>query len=394
MTRPRGISFDLTPGWAQVARALAQSLRARLILGINLKLNQPRLAAVEARRLLAAVGRQNVAALEIGNEPGNYGTQAWYKNGFGKHVYARRHRYGFRAFTREFTAIAQGIPGVALAGPAAGGFHWLTHLKAFLRDEPRVRIATFHRYALDACLKNRASPQFATIHNLLAPFATVGITRPLPYYTALAHRHGVAFRVDEVNSVACSGELGISDSLAAALWAPDALFAMVRDGVDGVNVHTFPGARYAPFVFTRGPGGAWSARVRPLYYGLALFHMAAPAGSRLLPRVGLGSTMLRAWAVRTPGSEVRLLIINYAARAQRVIARLPAVGAATMIRLQGPALSAVDGLTLGGQHFDSQGRLAGPRVAWRVVPGAAGYEVDLPPASAALLRVRAAGDIR
>ena len=53
-----------------------------------------------------------------------------------------------------------------------------------------------------------------------------------------------------MNSVACGGKAGVSDTFASALWALDALFAVARSGADGVNLHMFPRARYGPAVTT------------------------------------------------------------------------------------------------------------------------------------------------
>ena len=45
-----GITYALDDRWLQVTRALADSLRARLILGINLEADSPQIAGTEARR--------------------------------------------------------------------------------------------------------------------------------------------------------------------------------------------------------------------------------------------------------------------------------------------------------------------------------------------------------
>jgi hypothetical protein len=67
--RPHGIDYALTPTWLADARALARSARAPLLLGINLETDSTAVAAAEARHLLAGIGRPNIEALEIGNEP-------------------------------------------------------------------------------------------------------------------------------------------------------------------------------------------------------------------------------------------------------------------------------------------------------------------------------------
>ncbi len=48
ISRPPGATNSLTPTWLQRARTLAQSTKARLILGINLEADNPRIASVEA----------------------------------------------------------------------------------------------------------------------------------------------------------------------------------------------------------------------------------------------------------------------------------------------------------------------------------------------------------
>ena len=102
-----------------------------------------------------------------------------------------------------------------------------------------------------------------------------------------------------MNSVSCGGEPGVSDTYATALWAVDALFEMVRVGVDGVNIHSRPGVTNELFTFTRSHG-RWQARVNPVYFGLMMFADAAPPGSRLL-RVGdSGGTGLKIWATKAP----------------------------------------------------------------------------------------------
>ena len=57
----------------------------------------------------------------------------------------------------------------------------------------------------------------------------------------------------------------------------DALFALAREGVDGVNMHTLPRSAYELFKFSHA-GGHWSATVAPVYYGLDMFARAARAG--------------------------------------------------------------------------------------------------------------------
>jgi len=137
-------------------------------------------------------------------------------------------------------------------------------------------------------LTTPGSLKYPTVANLLSSYASRGIADGISRYAAIAHRSGDTFRIDEMNSVACGGKAGDSDTFASALWVLDTLFAVARSGADGVDIHTFPNARYGLFTFHR-VGAGWSASVRPEYYGLLMFAQAAPPGARLLSVVRNGT---------------------------------------------------------------------------------------------------------
>jgi hypothetical protein len=188
-----------------------------------------------------------------------------------------------------------------------------------------------------------------------------------------------------MNSVSCGNEPQVGFSFASALWALDALFAMARVGVDGVNMHTYPGSTSGLFNLTRRES-VWQASVEPEYYGLMMFAQAAPPGSRLLRVSGAGA--LRAWATRARDGQIRLVLINPSASTGETIAvDVPAgAAAATLERLQAPSLSAQSGVTLGGQSFgaDTESGELSPRPS-SISPRGGRYVVTVPAASAALL---------
>jgi hypothetical protein len=390
--RPPGVSYSLTPAWLTSTATLVRDLRARVIIGVNLEAYRPRLAIAQARALLSAIGPSRISGIEIGNEPSNYPQFPWYRAA-GRAVYARPSTYSFTDFTREFSTIRRGLPGVPLAGPALSGYGWLGHLSAFLRAEPTVTTATFHRYPLNRCFAGPGSPMQATLGNLLGPYAARGFLAPAAPSVALAHAHRARFRLDEFNSVSCAGKLGLSDRFASALWAVDALFEVARYGIDGVSIHTFPGVPYAPFDVSH-TAGRWSAVVHPEYYGLLMFARAAPAGARLLAVSGPTGDGVRVWATRTSSGTVHVVVINKRVSAPAATTiRLPgARTAAVLERLTAPGVLAPSGVTLGGRQFASHtqtGTLPGPAVTEHVRPRAGRYLVTLPPASAAMLTLNA-----
>jgi hypothetical protein len=385
-TAPGGVSFALTPRWVAVARGLARDLRARLILGVDLEAGDPVLAAVEARALVAGIGRRRILALEIGNEPTRYTMFPWYHTPAGRPVFARAMPYGFSDLSRDFAAVARVMPrGLSLAGPTLGGQGFMDQLGQFLATEPRVRIATVHRYPLNRCFTRPRSPRFPTVARLLSAADSRGLGGALGRYTPVAHRVGVGFRVDELNSVACGGKVGVSTTFASALWALDTLFAMARAGADGVNLHTFPGAAYQLFTLSRAQGG-WRANVRPEYYGLLTFALAAPPGSRLEAVAVSRSRYLRAWATRTPDGAVRLVLINVdPAHGHTVLIGGSVAGAARIARLLAPSVYAGTGVSLAGTTIGpATGRLTLPALP-TLTPTLGHYRLRLAAGSAALV---------
>ena len=174
----------------------------------------------------------------------------------------------------------------------------------------------------------------------------------------------------------------------------DALFTIAGDGVDGVNLHTYPNSANGLFDFSTAHG-APQASVHPLYYGALMFAQAAPAGSRLLRVVSGSQGPLRAWATRGPDHRVRVLLINdsLTSSAQTVVRAPVAPGPASLERLRASSPYATAGLTLGGQTFGAataSGVLGAP-VAQAVAPRAGAYSVTLPAGSAALLTLPASG---
>ena len=394
VARPGGVHYALNPRWLAVTRATAMAMGARLILGINFEADSTAIARTEALALLHGIGRGLIAGFELGNEPEVYGTIGWYTNSSGVSVFGRRADYGFRSFLSDYSSIASVMPrGVPLVGPASGASQWLDGLNQYLDANPRVRIVTFHRYPLHRCSTSRTSPTYPTIPNLLSLDAAIGPAASLAAAVAVAHAHGLQFRADELNSVSCGGARGVSNTFAAALWSLDTLFHMAQVGVDGVNVHTFANALYAPFAFFHSHG-AWEAHVTPMYYGLLMFTRAAPPGSRLLRTyapAGNGNT-LRVWATRGVKGTVRVVLINDSPTHAVTVALQPptASSSGTLERLVAPRLSATNGVTIAGQSFGAAtptGVLPGAPSTVSLEPIQHRYVVTVAPGSVAMLSV-------
>ena len=386
-----GVDFVITDTWLRVAGAVARALGAHLILGINLEENSVHLAAAEARAMVKNIGAAHIDAFELGNEPELYSSWPWYKRN-GQDVFGRRHGWGFADYLREYKRTAAALPRLPLAGPASGdGNAFSGGISTLLDSEPRVKVVTIHRYPLFSCNTPPSSFRFPTIKNLLSPESSLHLAATTAPTVALARGRHVELRVDEINTVSCGNAFGVGKSFASALWSLDMLFALAAAGVDGVNMHTFPGAPYNLFSFTQRANG-WQASVTPEYYGLLMFADSAPAGSHMLAIDGTADPSVRTWATGGRDGHVRVVLINESPnRSRKIIVRVPgAAGAASLARLQAPSLRATDGVTFAGQSFGTgtrTGLLAGPRRVIAVADVRGSYAIAMPASSAALLTI-------
>ncbi|MGO9888965.1 MAG: glycosyl hydrolase family 79 C-terminal domain-containing protein [Solirubrobacteraceae bacterium] len=388
LTKPKGVRVTLTPRWIGVMHAIAADLNARLIMGVDLEADSRAATDGEASAFERGIGKPWIEALELGNEPNLYGSLTWYVAPDGVYVTGRPPGYDFSSYLDDFDSFAKGLPG-PLAGPATGSVTWMADTPAFLAAEPRIGVVTLHAYPLQTCFVPPSSPVYPTIANMLAPAATTGLADGVAPYVPVAHAHHLPLRIDEMNTDSCGAAPGVSNAFASALWALDALFEMARVGVDGVNIHTYPGATYQLFTFTNSRRG-WSAFVAPEYYGLDMFAQAAPPGSRLVSATITNAQGIVIWATRGREGHTRLVLINESLD-RRTVAVPPAgahPGPAALELLRAPRLTSTSGVTLGGQSFGTRtttGRLAGRSGVAKLTPSHDQYEFTLPAESAALV---------
>jgi hypothetical protein len=392
LVRPPGVRYAITGQWLAVTRGLVEALGARLLVGLNLEADSPALAAAEARALQDGIGRGAIRAFELGNEPDLYASFPWYRTATGEQVTGRPAKYDMGWLISDYRNFAAALPGRVLAGPSLGAPGWTEHLPRFLAAVPRLGVVTLHRYPLQLCYTPRSSSRYPTIAHLLDPASSIGLADSFAPYAQMAHARRLSLRVDELNSVSCGADPAVSKTFASALWALDTLFEMVRVGVHGVNIHTFPGAGYELFSL-RHRGGRWQATVAPEYYGLMMFARAAPAGAHLERVDGAASGAVRTWATLAADGTIRIAMVNTGRHSRLLslgIAGPPTrrFARAQLERLTAPGLAAPGQLALAGQSFGAPtftGALRGAPHTEALVPVRGRYRVALGAASAALL---------
>jgi Glycosyl hydrolase family 79 C-terminal beta domain len=385
-------AFGIEPSLLAQARQLVRGLGARLILDLNLITDSPARATQLAQAAEAALPRGSIIGFEIGNEPDIYTRHAWLGITAGRQYLGRAlpsaltpavYVHDFRTYA---LALRQVAPHDLLAGPALArptiDAGWARALIA--GDRRSLGMVTVHRYPLSGCSRHPSSSAYATVDRLLSPELTQGMATALRPVIDAAHAAGLPLRLTELNSVNCGGRPGVSNTFATALWAPDALFALLHAGVDGVNLHVRADTINAPFALT---GGGLDAR--PLLYGLTLFrHALGPQARLIVPGVHARRSLnLAAYAVRTGRHTLHVVLIDKGARSVRVALRLPATAGATVQRLTAPSAAARSGVTFAGRRLGRDGAWLG-RAVHQPVAGRGGvYTVELRQASAALVSV-------
>ncbi len=316
----------------------------QLIWVLNLGSGSVADAIAEAGAVVRAAGGK-LLAFEIGNEPDLFAHE--------KH---RRPGYSYGAWLQDYrrykAALRTRFPHIAFAGPdVAGSTDWVTR---FAADEGGdAAILTHHYY------RERQSPS-STIGKLLAPDPK--LQPQLDALRAASRSCGKPYRICEVNSFSGGGRPGVSDTMAAALWALDYMFTLAANGCSGVNMET--GVNQLGFISPYSPvgddeHGLYSAR--PEYYGLLAFSLAAK-GYLVETNLDGGASGVKVYAAQSEKGAISLTLINKTATGALVNIECDQHSdddRASLIRLLAPAIDAREGITLGGAQVTPAGR-------WRI----------------------------
>jgi hypothetical protein len=386
--QPRWVE-DLDQAWMDRLVKLAHRNNLRIELDLNMAVHSPRMEAAFARAAKKALGWRLVG-FALGNEPDLYRHESWLEKERAPSTIRSTPRHWtyhyaidqYRAEYREYArAVLKAVPGMPLTAPELTfpSLAWPEALVNLGALSPSS--LSFHRYATATCNRHGHPPTPAAF---LSNRYTKGLANTLGNDIAFARQQHLEMRVTEMNSVTCGGRKQLAESFSTSLWAPDALFEMLRAGVDGVNWHIRPSYANAPFQFD-------SQGVVPLpeFYGLAAFtNMLGPHA--ILEHTDVQSSpqavALKAWAVRS-SHGLRMLLINKGSI--DLTARL-AVGVGVhpiqIRRLLAPTLTSRSRVTFAGQSIGSDGQWHGHIRRITVGPGAGGsYRLKMPAYSAAVI---------
>lgn len=379
--------FELTPSWLRQASAIVHQTGTQLILDLNTMSSTPRLAARWARTAIAGLPPGSIRAFEVGNEPDIYNQSRWQHLTAGRGAPRAPSHITPGSYARSFAAYANAVArvdrGIALLAPALAepqkNSIWISKLLAV----PHARLSgiTAHRYPYSACAR-RSAPTYPSIPRVLSESASAGMGRTARHLEHITDPARMPLWMTEINSVTCGGTKRVSNSFATALWAPDALLELIRAGTEAAFVHVRPPLVNMAFSLTRA-----GLTARPLLYGLVVFSRMLGPGARLIPLHlrASASLHLKAWAVRTNGAMLHVLLLNKGARNARIRLKLPYAQPATVQRLRAPRITSTTDVTLDGQRLTRFATWAGRPRTQRVTRSSRGLVIGVPRYSAALV---------
>ena len=388
---PDACQAELTADDLRLFSAAAGASGWRLIVGLNLKQNDPAWALGEVRGVAREIPAERVFALEPGNEPDLFTRTPYRPAGYAALDQAREFRNYLGAFAAD--SVARRYP---VVGPATCcGWRNAADLALFADSvgPRRLKWLTVHNYSATTC-----GGQTVSIARLLSRELMDGLQSDVARLAGVAHDREVPIAMAETNSASCGGMPGVSNAMASALWGVDYAFTLASAGFVNVDYHISyrpgGGSSYNPVdtYGTQDRSGRWTYRnvAEPLYYGLYLFAQHA-AGKRFMSIGVETNANLRAYAVSDcAGCAVSVFVLNEDSSASGPVRvhLTSRMGNASLLLLAAPSLgSGASEVRIGGIQFASDGSFGRPATT-PVRPGRAGdYEFTVPNAAIAVLTV-------
>jgi hypothetical protein len=362
----------INAGLVDAVFEVARQTGWKVILGLNLRNDNPAMAAAVAEYAVGQDTAGSLLALEIGNEPNGYVSEADYLVRFQRYV---------DALNADPTTAAAAITGPAISENA--DVSWARDLWASHAPTGRMPFATWHDYAnsasLGALLKTAKITEFNA--RIAAMDGAVG---------AGQHRMG------EGNDTGSGGLDKVSNVHGKTAWLIDTLLHGAAARIRGYNNHSWDGFHYpgdnrtcwyTPFVIRNG-----QASPRPGFYALALFKYALARRFCAVSTSTATGHVVRTWALLDPATNrIYAYVINKGGtgKAGTVSVTAPAGHAGTgflnVMRDAGGCFgktTAIEGSTLPADGtYTWTGRALNP------ITGTRRYEFALPECSTALLSI-------
>ena len=381
-------------------RAMA-AVDGQLIVGLNFRLaHDPTWALRHVVAIDSLVGWKRVFALEIGNEvsfyPGGARPQNWtyadYSAEWGMYVATIYNQVNY-------------LPKPLFQGLACYGTDWLKHYVAFIDSHADVLLTVSHHFYPESH-SNAPNSSIPKLHKLVSDAdATEESAAVQETVKQVADRHpAVPFVLGEGNSVSGHGQLNVSTTFGACLWAIHEMMNDIAVGVHTWQFHNnviedFALSSYTAFIYQRLNSDV--PTVMPLYYAMR-FVTEATRNFAEMVAVEANSTnaVVKVFAfrqVRGERSEVRVVVLHKGYNDTTPASITVALSnsqqpqpAAHYIVLRADSIYSNFGLTYAGQTYDGtkDGLPIGQYVSTSVQPDSSGkYQLSVQTASATLLTI-------
>jgi hypothetical protein len=263
-TQPEHATYPITPAAIDNLAKFLKDTGWSCIYGLNLGNGSAALDTAEAVYVATALGK-HLEYFQIGNTVDLY-----------PQSYRDPATWGPDAYFAEWLALARAItakvPNAKFGGPdVASHSEWFNSFAASLAkvdNPPHVVALSHHHYAGGPPSSSKMSVPFLLSGKdndvEIAGAAALGLDAAKQLHAGL--------RVAQANTCTGGGKPGVSDTLAASLWAADYLLHLASLGYAGVNIHGGDARAIADSIGTSLPGNDLHPKEdepRPFYTPIA-----------------------------------------------------------------------------------------------------------------------------
>jgi hypothetical protein len=371
--------------------AFARAANVKVVYTLRLKGQKNADAMAAIAKHIVDNYSDNLDCFAIGNEPSIY-----YKNAYDTY------RDVWGNFMRQIVAVT---PAALFCGPNTDrNYEWAVHFADDFGKSGHIKEINEHAYVGLTAKKwvstdpARNAELNAQARDLMLSDAWVKLYQGVyDGFVPQVQADKLPYRLEETNSFFNGGVKGASDTFTAALWALDYMYWWASHGADGINFHTGDTVAAGQEVTPCRYAAYWSTptgyEAHPVGYAVAAFNLGGHG--TLLPTAQSGETLnLRTYAAAAPDGSLYVTIINMehgsTGRDAAVTLAVPTdfthASSATLSVL-GNDIAATSGETLGGAAIANDGTWNGGFTDLPTSPEAGHCVVQVPAASAVVVRL-------
>jgi hypothetical protein len=379
----------------------------KVIYCLRLHGGDPQTDAATAQYIISRYAAQ-VDCFSIGQEPSAYPVGKNDPRPKSERMGAANEKYQYSDYATDWKifadALVAAVPTIKFCGPSVhNNGVWAQKFMSDFGLSNRVSLITEHLYPGGAGGKV-PTPEIGRDRMLSAETAMTN-SFPKAYkklydsFVPMAASKGLPYRLEEVNNYFNGGATNVSNTFASALWGLDFMYWWATHGAAGLNFHTgdrvAAGNTLQPSKYTAFYSTTNGYLVRPLGYGIKAFDLGCHGKLIPLTLANPGNLNVSACAVLGDDKVLYCTIINkeHGSGASTANVSFRDTGAGFIgeqdILLTAPQndVAATAGETLGGAAIEKDGSWPGKWQARLSLAPQQPFLVELPPASAAVVKL-------